>query len=151
MTCELCTTPPSDDRLIFRSDLWRVVHAPDPVVLLGKLYVTLERHAESLGQLTADEATELGRLLQRVVAALDAELHPPRVHVGCYLEEVRHVHLHVTPRTRALPRGNAPAAIAQVVLDALMRVHLRRPVPPPSVDDLVERLRRRLSPPSRPR
>jgi diadenosine tetraphosphate (Ap4A) HIT family hydrolase len=121
-----------------------VVHTPDPVVLAGKLFVTLERHAESLSELTADEAAELAPLLPAVVGALEDELAPERVHVGSYGEELAHVHLHVTPRTRRLPRGNVPASLTQDALALLVRLRVRRAAPPAEVDALAERLRDRV-------
>jgi diadenosine tetraphosphate (Ap4A) HIT family hydrolase len=142
--CPLCGTdavPAS--RLIHGDRLWRVVHEPDPVVVPGKLYVTLQRHAESPAELTDDEAAALGPLLARVVAAVERETGAPRVHVGSYGEQVRHVHFHVTPRPAHWPKGNAPMTMASDLVSLLVRLRLRRPVPPADVDDLVDRLRRR--------
>jgi diadenosine tetraphosphate (Ap4A) HIT family hydrolase len=121
------------------------VHEPHGGVLLGKLYVTLQRHAESLGELDEVEVAELGPLVRAVVAALEAERAPARVHLGSYGEEVRHVHLHVTPRPAAWPRGNVPAALTQAALAALVRLRLRRPVEAAAVDDVVAGLRTRLA------
>lgn len=144
MTCPLCGDAGPPSRLILRTPLWRVVHTPDPVVLAGKLFVTLERHAESLSGLTAAEAAELGALVPAVVGALEDELAPERVHVGSYGEQLPHVHVHVTPRTRRLPRGNVPAGLALEILGFLVRLRVRRAVPRAAIDELVIRLRNRV-------
>lgn len=144
MPCPLCADAGPPDRIVVRTPRWRLVHAPYPVVVPGKLYLTLERHAESLSELTTDEAAELAQLVPAIVRALEDEVAPERVHVGSYGEELRHVHLHVTPRTRRLPRGNVPAALAQDALALLVRLRVRRAVPPPEVDALVARLRTRV-------
>ena len=137
--CAACASPPAA-RVVHDGDWWRVVHESDPVVVPGKLYVTLQRHAESLADLTPEESASLGPLLARVVAAVEQHTDAARVHVGSYGEQVRHVHFHVTPRGPRLPRGNAPAAIAQDVLGLLVRLRLRRPARPADVDALVGRL-----------
>jgi diadenosine tetraphosphate (Ap4A) HIT family hydrolase len=145
VSCPLCDDRGPPARVVVDGSHWRVVHEPDPVVLAGKLYVTLQRHAESLSALTDDEAAALGPLLTNVVAALEAELSPKRVHVGSYGEQVRHVHVHVTPRPARLPPGNAATSIAQDVLRLLTRLGLRRSAKTDDIDALVERLRGRLA------
>lgn len=143
MTCPLCGDAGPPSRLILRTPLWRVVHTPDPVVLAGKLFVTLEPRGVA-ERVTAAEAAELGALVPAVVGALEDELAPERVHVGSYGEQLPHVHVHVTPRTRRLPRGNVPAGLALEILGLLVRQRVRRAVPRAAIDELVIRLRNRV-------
>jgi len=74
----------------------------------GQGFIVLKRHCEDVGALTAEEAATLGEVMRRAAVAFTQVLAPERVHFGLYAEEVRHVHLHVLPRTRDLPAGNIP-------------------------------------------
>ena len=139
--CPVCELSLVEARVVLQTPRWRVVHDSDPVVVVGKLFVTLQRHAESLADLSDAEAAELGPLLRVVVGALSDELRPRRVHVGSYGESVPHVHFHVTPRHPWLPRGNVPTSVAVDMLSLLVRVRLRRPAVSSEVDALVARLR----------
>jgi diadenosine tetraphosphate (Ap4A) HIT family hydrolase len=138
----------ADRRAVFVGPEWRVVHEPDPVIVPGKLYVTLQRHAESLGELSESEAQTIGPLLTACVDALTDELGAVRVHVGSYGEQLRHVHFHVTPRTSG-PRGNAAFSLWQDWRRLLIRVRLAKPADSRAVDVLVDALKERLRSPFR--
>ena len=45
---------------------------------------------------------------------------------GLYAEGVRHLHLHVLPRTYALPAGNIPTTLLGVWYALLQRLRLRQ-------------------------
>ena len=127
MSCPLCDVPPDPSTVLVDGPRWRVVGVPLEAddAIRAKRYVTLVRHAESLAELTDEEAAELGPLLQRVVDELERTEQPARVHVGSYGEEVRHVHFHVTPRPSRYPRGNVPFALAQDAVGLARRLRRR--------------------------
>jgi len=77
---------------------WRVTHGWS--TLPGWLCVIARRHITSLAELTDDEAADLGRLLRRLSAALEAEVGCERTYAMLFAELPghRHVHLHVVPR-----------------------------------------------------
>jgi diadenosine tetraphosphate (Ap4A) HIT family hydrolase len=77
---------------------WRVTHGWS--ALPGWLCVIARRHITSLAELSDDEAADLGRLLRRLSAALEAEVGCERTYTIHFAELPghRHVHLHVVPR-----------------------------------------------------
>ena len=107
-TCELTTRrrlgkAPLWD-CIYQTEFWDVAHAFD-TALPGWLVLVLQRHIESLDELTDQEAAELGPLIRRVSLSL-------RIVVGCvktYVvqfaehEDHPHVHFHIVPRMADQP------------------------------------------------
>lgn len=82
---------------------WHVDHAIEPPFARGWLIVKPHRHVESLGELSPAEAVALGPLLRRLTRAVERALNAERVYVCTFGEMVRHVHLHVVPRTAEMP------------------------------------------------
>lgn len=107
-TCELTArrragrAPLWDD--IYHTDYWDVAHAYN-TALPGWLVLVARRHIESLDELTDDEAMELGRLIQRVSAALKTATGCRKTYVVQFAEaaEHPHVHVHVIPRMADQP------------------------------------------------
>src|SRR5690349_4066618 len=68
------------------------------------LMIVPYRHLHDVTRLGAEEYTEMMALLQRMVAALDAEYHPQGFNVGMNLGAAAgagiadHLHMHVVPR-----------------------------------------------------
>ena len=91
--------------VIYEDDLWRVEHALSPALLRGWLIVKPRRHVEHLADLTLDEASALGPLVQRVSGALQRALAAERVYVCSFGELVNHVHLYVLPRYADMPHS----------------------------------------------
>jgi diadenosine tetraphosphate (Ap4A) HIT family hydrolase len=92
---------------ILRTDAWDVVHSYD-TSLLGWMVLVPRRHVLSVDELTGDEARELGRLIQKVSAALKAEVACAKTYVMQFAEhpEHPHVHFHVVPRRADLPEAH---------------------------------------------
>ncbi len=90
--------------VIYDDGLWRVEHALTPALLRGWLIVKPRRHVEHLAELTLDEASALGPLIQRVCGALQRALAAERVYVCSFGELVNHVHFYVLPRYADMPR-----------------------------------------------
>jgi diadenosine tetraphosphate (Ap4A) HIT family hydrolase len=89
--------PPWD--LIMRTPHWDVVHAFGTAIE-GWIVLVVRRHIVSVAELTDDEAIELGPLLKRVSAALQATLGCKKTYVAQFAEDPAHphVHVHVIPR-----------------------------------------------------
>ena len=102
----------------------------------GHVMAVLERHVASVGDAAVDELAEAMRLVQRVVAAIDAEYQPDGYNIG--LNQGRaagagiadHLHIHV------VPRWGGDANFMSVVGDTR--------VLPEALDRTRERLRGRL-------
>ena len=79
---------------IYEDDYWR-----------GFLIVKLKRHCEHLAELTPEEATALGQVIQMTCAALTAVLKPAKVYVCSFGDGVKHVHFWVLPRPLEMRPG----------------------------------------------
>lgn len=97
--------------VIFDDGLWRVEHMLMPARLPGWLTVKPLRHIESLAALTPAEAAALGPLLARVTGALESVTGAERVYSLLLAETVRHIHVHLIPRTAAVPEERRGLAI----------------------------------------
>ena len=87
-----------------RTPAWRVAHAFD-VALPGWLVVLPRRHVTAMAQLTADEAGELGALLQRLSVALEQVTGCVKTYVMQFAEApgYQHLHVHLVPRQADIP------------------------------------------------
>lgn len=90
---------------IFEGEWWVVEHAW-PTSVVGWVVLVLRRHVGALHELAADEFTEMGTLLARVVQALHAETGCAKEYLACFAEaeHFQHVHIHVVPRATGLPQ-----------------------------------------------
>ena len=104
---------------------WVVFLRSRPLLTPGQGLIVLKRHAEDVGALTVEEAATLGEVMRRTAMAYTQVLAPERVHFGLYAEDVRHVHVHVLPRTHDLLAGNIPTTLLGVWYAALQRLRLR--------------------------
>jgi diadenosine tetraphosphate (Ap4A) HIT family hydrolase len=79
-------------------DGWLLRSHGMPVPLAGWCILELERPAATLDALAPDEAAAMGRLVQRVSAAIRAVTACDRVYLLAFAEVRRQVHLHLVPR-----------------------------------------------------
>ena len=92
---------------IHETEFWIVEHCFGPLGV-GTLLVKPKRHVVSVGALTADEAAEMGPLLQRSAAIVDDIVGPEQVYIGLWSHAGRprvHVHFVVQPATTAAIDG----------------------------------------------
>jgi diadenosine tetraphosphate (Ap4A) HIT family hydrolase len=98
---ELCISP---GPILYEGQHWKVEHAY-PTRLIGWVVLVLERHAEAMHELSADECLEMGALIGLIAQALRAEMGCEKEYVACFAEadHFHHVHIHVVPRLADLP------------------------------------------------
>jgi diadenosine tetraphosphate (Ap4A) HIT family hydrolase len=84
---------------------WRVWRAPDWSLylndnqnLLGKVMLVLNRHCESVLELTPDEWMQLRTEVRDAELGLDRLFRPDRYNLMFLMNLDRHVHLHIVPR-----------------------------------------------------
>lgn len=99
--------------LIYENTFWIVASKISPVFFPGNLFLILKRHCEQLADLTPEETASLGPTIQKVCAALTSVLHPVKIYVASYGEDVKHIHFHIIPRTSAMPAGNGAVVLFQ--------------------------------------
>lgn len=98
MSCLACEAEAPGGRIV-ETPGWIVEHTVGSLGL-GTLIVKTRRHVLHIGDLTDEEAAELGPLLQRVAAAVAEVARPSQVYVCLWSHEHRrpgHVHFVVQP------------------------------------------------------
>ena len=108
--CYTCRSNSGEQRIspgatIYAGQYWLVEHAY-PVRRKGWIVIVLNRHAEALHELTADEFTELGMIQARLMQLLHEVTDCEKEYLACYaeLEHFKHVHIHVFAKPRDLPK-----------------------------------------------
>jgi len=112
-----------------------------PRLVAGQGFIVLKRHCENVAELTIAEQTLLGVMMTKTAQAMMAVLKPEKMHFGLYAEDVKHIHLHVTPRTAALPAGNIPLVWLSTWYGLVERLKLRQPISDAAVTAVGEGLR----------
>jgi diadenosine tetraphosphate (Ap4A) HIT family hydrolase len=94
--------PPGDD--VLHTAYWRVAHAFNST-LPGWLVLVPIRHVTSFSELTPEAADELGGLIRRLGAALEAVTGCVKTYLMQFSEAqgFSHLHLHLVPRLADQP------------------------------------------------
>lgn len=95
---------PPPGGVILDTGRWVVDHTVGTLGV-GTVIVKPRRHVVGVGELDAAEAAELGPLLQRVAAAVDAVARPSQVYVSLWSHQDRvpgHIHFVVQPVSKEL-------------------------------------------------
>jgi diadenosine tetraphosphate (Ap4A) HIT family hydrolase len=105
-TCFICqkhagqvAAPPGG--YIYQDVHWKVCHAPAAMAHLGTLIVESTRHYLDFGEMSPDEATSYGHLLQTLYTLLKQYAEAERVYTLVTLEGADHFHTWLVPRTGA--------------------------------------------------
>jgi diadenosine tetraphosphate (Ap4A) HIT family hydrolase len=101
--CLACDVVAPGGRIV-DGERWIVEHCIGPLGI-GTLIVKPRRHVLNIADLDADEAAELGPLLQRVAAAVRVLAQPEQVYVCLWSHGPVHIHFVVQPVTGDMPRG----------------------------------------------
>lgn len=125
--------------LIYRTHLWIVEHALGPLGA-GTLIVKPARHVTNVGDLTDDEAAELGPLLRDATAIARRLVDADQVYNCLWSHADRqpgHIHYVIQPVTRAqMTEHDSHGPYLQAAMFTA-----RRPPDPSTVEDLAQRAR----------
>jgi ATP adenylyltransferase len=106
MSCDiLAGKRTSPGGVIYEDEYWHVDSVIGPVFWRGFLIVKLKRHCEHLAELTPDEASALGPIIQTACSALTELLDPAKVYVCSFGDGVKHIHFWVLPCPREMRPG----------------------------------------------
>lgn len=107
MSCEICPILAShndgQDVLVFETTRWRVVLDADQRVL-GKSFVTLLEHKESISDLSSEDWDELRDVMKRLENGAKKAFSPSHFNWSCLMNNAvvasqpTHVHWHMHPR-----------------------------------------------------
>jgi len=103
--CYICELSTSTENLLLETDYWRVVLAADQAYL-GRSYVVLRDHKESLSVLSRDEWQDFEALVVRIESGYEKALGSGRpFNWSCLMnnafqeaDPTPHVHWHLRPR-----------------------------------------------------
>ena len=103
MDCIGCLEP-KEDEIVFETDHWKVILADDQAYL-GRCYVTLKRHCETVLDLTSPEWSDLQSVMKKLEATLKAAFNATMFNWTCLMNLAYqntppnpHVHWHFKPR-----------------------------------------------------
>ncbi len=102
LACDLARSEDLPGGCIYETEYWRVEHCIGPLGV-GTLIVKPKRHVLHVADLVADEASELGIVLQRTAAVVTDLVEPDQVYVTLWSHaggEPMHIHWVVQPVTR---------------------------------------------------
>lgn len=128
--CELPSEPDEDTYILERAETAFSVLNLYPYTS-GHLMVTPFRHAGTPGELTADEQSDMWRLLSRSQAALAKVLGPHGYNLGANLGRaggagvLGHFHLHVVPRWSGDANFMTATANARILPEPLIETWRR--------------------------
>lgn len=107
MGCEICpilaTQNHKTDVIVFETECWRVVLDANQR-FLGKCFVTLLEHKESISDLSTNEWQDLHSVMQRLEKGVKGAFHPSHFNWECLMNNAiianqpTHVHWHLHPR-----------------------------------------------------
>ena len=93
--CSFCNALNEDE--VYKSTYWRVVVNLNQH-RLGNVLLVLNRHAEDIVDLFDEEVADLWASIRVVKAALDKIFQPSHFNYTFRMNNMRHVHMHITPR-----------------------------------------------------
>ena len=108
--CEICpiieTHNGGEDVQVLQTEYWRAVLDADQRTL-GKMFVTLLDHKESISELSDDEWRDLHEIMKRLEDSVKRAFGPSHFNWQCLMnnavvtDEPTHVHWHFHPRYKA--------------------------------------------------
>jgi diadenosine tetraphosphate (Ap4A) HIT family hydrolase len=122
---------------VYQDTHWLLRHARETNIL-GYLVLVSRRHFLDLSEATDAESASYGKVLRTAIKAIRQIVPCERVYTFTLGELVPHFHVHIIPRTSAMPRAfrgrgilsypTLPAADSQLVeqVAARLRLSLRR-------------------------
>lgn len=87
-----------EELLVFDGN-WVLSHGQLQSDLLGYFYLEPRRHVEHWSEFNTDELVQMGPLIKQVESALSKEIDVQRLYTVIISEAVRHIHIHLIPRT----------------------------------------------------
>jgi diadenosine tetraphosphate (Ap4A) HIT family hydrolase len=115
-TCPLCQFNDDDRELvIYEDDHWIAYHSKETNIL-GYVVLKARRHLADLSQTDECAAAQYGKVLRRLTQAIREVTECARVYSFSLGESVPHYHLHMIPRTDAMPKAYRARGVMQYPL-----------------------------------
>jgi len=138
MNCAICKKHKSSNvHKIYENENIVVFHGPITAKILGYCYIEFKRHIESWAELTEEELHDYSMLIQRMEVILSDLIEAERVYTVVISEAVRHLHIHVIPRT-----NNSLLKGIELIQQATQQSYsVNNDVTEQQIDTLVENMR----------
>jgi len=94
-------TPPPGG-YIYEDEHWMVCHAPGKLGPLGTLFIESIRHFLDYAEMTHEESSSLGNVLNKVYRALRTNMEVERIYQLSTMEGQPHFHCWIVPRGREI-------------------------------------------------
>ncbi len=127
--------------IIYEDDYWIFALRAKPLLRAGSGFLILKRHCEDFNDLSIEELHTLSENMQRISKTYTQVLQAEKTHFALYGEGVKHIHMHIFPRTSDLPAGNIPLTYMNTWYSLLNRIGLKRPIPDEQVAAIADKLR----------
>ncbi len=140
--CDIINSPTNRDVVVTKSHGWRVILMENQGAL-GAMYLTTERHYQTLGDLTDEQWLGLRDLVRELEAVVSQTFHPVYFNFACDMNdaakdgEPAHVHFKLRPRyAHAVQfegevfedQGFGSKTIRPLVVDREMLVAIRKAI-----------------------
>jgi diadenosine tetraphosphate (Ap4A) HIT family hydrolase len=136
MDCKICKDiKESRDSYLLETDHWLIRHSHE-TNLEGYLILEARRHIVDLSQATDDEIASFGPMVALATRTIRRVVSPEKVYTFTLAESVAHLHMHLIPRSKDMPRAWTGRGI--------MSYPLTPAVNPATLPQVCERLRREL-------
>ena len=94
--------------IIYEDAFWLIAMGFKPLRSPFYPFIILKRHCEHMHELSTQEAISLGETMKLTAQVAMDVIKPAKVHFAIYAEQVKHLHVHVTPRMPSMPAVNKP-------------------------------------------
>lgn len=101
--CRACAEGFDPDRVVWEDDIWVLTHTGKPTGLPLVLVLHTREHLD-MGELDDEQASQMGRISNRLVRIIENLPHIGRVHVDRWGDGSAHFHLWFFARTERLPQ-----------------------------------------------
>ena len=138
------------DLVIFETPHFSVAHVASPAIP-GYLIATTRQGEKSIAAMKPEAQADLGVVLAKATRLIEETVKPERVYCGRFGEEVETIHFHLFPRTREMMDAyrKTGGPLSAPLIFEWCRKNLGVDVSSPAVRDVIERMRRLASEPSR--
>jgi diadenosine tetraphosphate (Ap4A) HIT family hydrolase len=103
--CVICQRQSTESaNVVFESANWIARHSQETNIL-GYLLLEARRHFLDLSEANEHECASFGRVMNELVGAVRHTVKAERVYTITLAEIVPHFHVHIIPRTSAMPRA----------------------------------------------
>ena len=93
--CPLCT--PTDEKILYLSDLYRIIYVDDPA-WPGFCRIILNTHAAEMTDLPTEHRSAIMKAVCVTESILRELMHPDKINLASLGNVVPHVHWHIIPR-----------------------------------------------------